>query len=120
MNIGNNLSEDNLPNLPLRFEVDGIDYSAITENTCMVDRADYGHLTSIDIPASVEFNGTTYAVTAIGHCAFMHCLSLARITLPEGLEEIQAHAFYGCQSLTDITLPESVKTIGGKAFPQCI
>lgn len=60
MSPANNLPEDNLPNLPLRFEVDGIDYSAITENTSMVDRDDYGHLTSIDIPASVEFDRTTY------------------------------------------------------------
>lgn len=60
MNLEENLSKDNLPNQPLRFEVDGIDYSAITENTSMVNRDDYGHLTSIDIPASVEFDRTTY------------------------------------------------------------
>lgn len=60
MNPEENLSMDNILNQPLRFEVDGIDYSAITENTCMVDRGNYGHLTSIDIPASVEFDRTTY------------------------------------------------------------
>ena len=48
------------------------------------------------IPASVTYNGKTYAVTGIG-----------------------PNAFYKCQ-FDNVTIPNSVTTIGGYAFYECI
>lgn len=53
----------------------------------------YSGLTSVVIPQSVTYNGTTYRVTSIGN-----------------------YAFEGCSSLTSVTIPDDVTRIGGQAF----
>ena len=41
---------------------------------------------------------------------------LKKVTLPEGLREIEEGAFYLCESLEDVQLPESLQKIGTRAF----
>ena len=38
------------------------------------------------------------------------------LTLPDGLETIEAEAFYGDVSVTSVVMPDTVKTIGPRAF----
>lgn len=64
--------KDNLPKQPLAFKVGGIAYSTISESTSINAFDDYNHLASLDVPASVEFCDTTYAVTTIGATAFIN------------------------------------------------
>ena len=52
---------------------------------------------SINIPATIAYDGTVYLVTKIGYGAFS-----------------------GCSKVTSITIPESVTMIEGEAFERCI
>ena len=69
-------------------------------------------LTSVVIPASVEYNGITYAVASIGESAFYACTSLTSISIPNSVTTIGYLAFTGCSSLTSITIPNSVTDMG--------
>jgi hypothetical protein len=55
-------------------------------------------------------------VKRIGKEAFCGCVSLASVTLPEGLDEIEAYTFSNCGALTSIVLPSSLTSIGEFAF----
>ena len=70
------------------------------------------------IPSSVEYQGKTYTVTAIGDCAFEECDWVSSIQLPETLTTIGACAFEGCDAL-EPRIPESVTEIGPGAFMSC-
>lgn len=71
--------------------------------------------TSVEIPASVEHGGVTYAVTQIAPFAFQNT-GLTQVTLPEGLEKIGRCSFQFCRELAGIEIPASVKSIGALAF----
>ena len=71
------------------------------------------------IPATVEYGGNTYTVTAIGDCAFEDCDWVTSIQLPETLTKIGACAFDGCD-VPEIRIPESVTEIGTGAFRSCL
>ncbi|MDE6061929.1 MAG: leucine-rich repeat domain-containing protein, partial [Duncaniella sp.] len=58
-------------------------------------------------------------VTSIGDYAFMGCIGLTSMTLPEGVASIGDCAFMSCSGLTSITLPAGVTTIGRRAFTDC-
>lgn len=64
--------------------------------------------------------GRKYKVAArtihIAPTAFGGCISLEKVTLPDGLLTIGNNAFAGCHSLTDINLPDSLEKIGDNAF----
>lgn len=55
-------------------------------------------------------------VRAIGDRAFINCLSLREVSLPETLTDIGECAFANCVSLEQIHLPASLTHIGDQAF----
>ena len=71
-----------------------------------------------NIPSTVEYNGITYTVTAIGDYAF-YTSDITSITIPNTVVSIGERAFTYCRSLTSITIPESVTNIGWQAFYGC-
>ena len=71
------------------------------------------------IPAQIQRNGTTYAVTEIAPNAFSKCKSMTNIVLPDTIEIINHEAFEGCKNLQRINFPTSVKYIGERAFMNC-
>ena len=71
------------------------------------------------IPATTEFEGETYRVTAIDMKAFFDNQNLVSIELPEGITEIGIQAFLECSSLTSFIVPNSVKEIKQAAFASC-
>ena len=81
--------------------------------------SNYSGLTTVTIPETVTYNGTTYSVTSIGYGAFRYCSSLTSITIPNSVTSIGNWAFEFCSSLTSITIPNSVTSIGGSAFEGC-
>ena len=94
-----------------------------------------GSLERIDLPDTVEQIGD-YAflgchslerinisenseLETIGVSAFLDCVSLTKVVLPNGAASIGQQAFHGCTNLTSIYIPESVETIGWYAFVGC-
>ena len=67
------------------------------------------NIKSVVIPSSVK---------VIGSGAFTMCLSLEKVTLPEGLLYIDSLAF-SQTGLTSITLPKSLEYLGSMAFVNC-
>ena len=113
-----------------------------------VDFGDYNNYAVGDviIPATVTFNGVTYAVTAlarggqtgtfyacsgltsvsipssvttIGYGAFQSCTGLTSVVMSEGVTTIGIQAFNYCTNLSSITIPNSVLSIEGLAFRRC-
>ncbi len=56
---------------------------------------------------------------AVAEKAFISCLRLERVCLPQKLRVIKAAAFCDCPRLCDIALPPSVNAIGARAFSGC-
>ncbi len=55
----------------------------------------------------------------IAQSAFLDCINLTDIILPDGLENINTSAFANCKSLETVTLPYTVKSIPASAFSLC-
>lgn len=118
------------------FAVGDLNYTITGSTTVEVSGLANTTATSIDVPASVENDGTTYAVTAIGDQAFrwapitsatipssvevikhgaFNGADLVSITLNEGLKEIGDYSL-ACKNLTAINVPSTVTRIGDDAF----
>ena len=63
---------------------------------------------------------TLTALTALGGNAFVDCISLTSVTMPEGITAIGNGAFKRCTALTEITIPDTVEWIRSEAFSDCI
>ncbi|MBP5770378.1 MAG: leucine-rich repeat domain-containing protein [Bacteroidaceae bacterium] len=74
---------------------------------------------AIQIPATVDKDGVTYTVTAIGDNAFYGAI-ITSIDIPNTVTSIGDYAFNGCSSLASVTIPNSVASIGSDAFVHCI
>jgi len=104
------------------IQIGDVYYNLNTENmTAEVTSSNSGYYVkaTIDIPAFVEYNDTTFSVTSIGENAFYYCQNLEYIHFPEGLLFIGNYAFYRCEKLRSVIFPESLLTIGGFAFYRC-
>ena len=73
----------------------------------------------VTIPATVNYNGKTCAVTSISYQAFKGCTGLTEVNLPESIMYFSNEAFSGCTSLTSITIPASIYTIYNYVFTGC-
>lgn len=71
------------------------------------------------IPETVEFDGITYTVTAVGSDAFYNCSDLTSVVIPNTVTEIGYMAFSACTGLTSITLPSSLTNVVDQAFSYC-
>lgn len=78
----------------------------------------YKNHTFLTIPATVNYQGITYAVTNIGYMAFSDCHSLASCYIFGNLTGIAKMAFSDCSNLTTIFI-QNVEWIGDYAFSGC-
>ena len=51
--------------------------------------------------------------------AFLNCVNLTSVWLPDSVTQIKEQAFKGCENLKDLTLPNNVTEIGKSAFYGC-
>ena len=72
------------------------------------------------VPATVQHDGQTWTVRAVGHAAFINCPGMTSCVLPETVVSIGGYnAFGSCHNMTSITLPASLKSIDQYAFYEC-
>ena len=98
------------------FTKDGLSFETTSPSTVRVQKADKAAapLFTIDVPESVEYEGTTYKVTSIGEEAFKWN-NAVKVTLPETIDSIYNSAFTSTD-ITTINLPAKLTYIGDYAF----
>lgn len=109
------------------FTVGDLNYSLITDGTTITARV-IGHVDGtsasgiLDIPESVNYNGISYAVTAIGNNAFSGCYGLTgSLTIPDCVTSIGSAAFKDCRGFNGhLTISDNVTAIWSEAFSGCI
>ena len=103
------------------FNIGGINYKITSDDDKTVEVISKPERYSGDIviPASVEREGNTYTVTAIGDGAFSGCTGLASVVIPDNVKSIGNEAFSWCNGLTGVTLGSGLTTIGNDAFKGC-
>ena len=90
-------------------EVDSIYYNLnAADNTASVTWGDNKYSGVVNIPAEMEFDGVTYAVTNIGASAFNGCWELTEVTIPNSVTSIALTewAFDECRNLEKIVVEE--------------
>ena len=118
------------------FTVDQLNYKVIGDNRVEVSGSADKTMTTLNIPETVENDGVTYTVTAIGDQAFrwstvttavlpatidtlrhgaFNSSDLVSITLNDGLKYIGANAL-SCKKMPSIDIPGSVEMIDESAF----
>ena len=111
--------------LPLAASADAVEIGGIYYNLTQerqvaeVINNPGGYTGVVIIPESVEFEGKTYAVTSIGNEAFVGCVGLASVTIPNSVTSLGNGAFLYCYGLTSVTIGNSVTKIGNSAFYGC-
>ena len=72
----------------------------------------------ISFPETVEHDGITYDIVAIGDSTFYSCSGIrGSIVLPDNIRTIGSVAFYGCSGVTgSLTLPQNLQSMGYGAF----
>ena len=88
------------------FVANRIFYHILDDNSVEVTYRDeeYNNYSGdVSIPATVDYQGTTYDVTAIGESAFRNSTGLSGVTIPASVTEVGDYAFYGCSNLGTIT-----------------
>lgn len=103
------------------FEVDGIFYNILSDNEVEVtyrekDIPTSSYIGDVIIPNSVNYNGVSFEVTAIGSLAFYTCEELTSVTIANSVTRIDYYAFYGCTSLSNIDIPNNISYVGNTAF----
>lgn len=58
-------------------------------------------------------------VTSIGKAAFMDCVKITSMQIPESVTTIGNSAFFECRKLKTINIPKNLTSIGNSAFSKC-
>ncbi len=85
-------------------EIDGIYYNL--SDTAVVTEIPRNYSGELNIPATVEYNGQTYRVTAIKSYAFQNCSQLTAVTIPASVIDIDYPLFSNCENLETIVVAE--------------
>ena len=67
----------------------------------------YAGLRRAEIPASVDYGGESFKVTAIGVMAFGGCSSLEGVVIPASVSVVDTYAFEKCGALKEVVIEDS-------------
>lgn len=98
-----------LPAIAYDFEVDGIYYNVSSAEDLTVsvtyETTSYNtYAGDLVIPATVEYEGKTYTVNAIGEYALYKSAELTSLSIPATVETIASPNFHGTDKLTKLVL----------------
>ena len=71
------------------------------------DASPWGPWTGLSVKKVVIGGGVTH----IGDFAFLDCIRLTSVSIPDSVTSIGGYAFYNCTGLTSVSIPDSVTTI---------
>lgn len=72
------------------------------------------------IPGSINYEGETYSVSAVGDYAFSFCDGITSVSIPSSVKRIGDGAFQGCKKINTVSfLTSNVEEIGDAAFEGC-
>ena len=108
------------------FKYNGIKYTVVSQTDQTVEVAASNQSAGSDgptsysgdivIPTTVSYGDKTYTVIGIGQSAFVNCVGITSVSLPNTLTYIRKEAFNLCLGLRSITIPESVTSYGYDVF----
>ena len=110
------------------FKVGNLYYTTISETAVCVVYEDgstntathYSNLSGmVTIPPSINYNGKTYQVEAIGNFTFYKSPNITGFNLPNTIKTIGTAAFSRLPRLFEFTMPNSVTRIGESCFSYC-
>ncbi len=99
------------------FVTGGIAYEVLSssEYTVEVSMKQNGYHGNVNIPSSVDYNGSSYDVVALGEEAF-YGSTLSNVTIPSSVTQIKSRCFLFANGPTTINVPASVTDIEEEAF----
>lgn len=104
------------------FTIGLLKYTVIADNEVAISGVTDKTQEGYDIKPTVEHQGKTYTVTAVGDKAFYECTNLVRFQ-PErfkmAIKTIGSEAFRGCSKLINLLLNTGLEQIGESAFCEC-
>ena len=74
------------------------------------------NLKKLEIPETVHYLNTDFAVTVINKAAFSNISTLTSVTIPKTVTEIKAEAFNGCTALKTIKIGGIIEYCGKGSF----
>ena len=112
----------NLTNITIPNSVTFIGASAFTSTAWLSNKPDgivyindvlYNYKGTMPNNTSIKIKEGTISISPD---AFMNCIGLSSITIPNTISTIGRRAFYNCSNLTSFDIPDSVVFIGDYAF----
>lgn len=103
------------------FTVDDIAYNITSEEeqTVAVAYNEGQYVGDVAIPARVDYEGTTYTVTALADQSFFKCADLYSVSIPATVSDLGRYTFSQCTSLQSVELPDSICEIPEGCFIYC-
>lgn len=98
---------------------DEVSIHYVTTNANEVSVASGNYSGRVVIPSSVDYEGTTYAVTGIQMLAFSSKPALTSVVIPASVYEIGEQAFLGCESLNEVMIHANLSYIPSMCFSNC-
>lgn len=90
-----------------------------SEKLCLIGYENFKTPVKVVIPSQITIKGKSYPVVEIGEHAFIDCINLTEVIIPETVKYIRAAAFWNCNRLASLNIPQSVRNIGNEAFGFC-
>ena len=100
---------------PTQGYYNGYYYYKYSDGTAVITGYD-GYEEELVIPRTIE----GYTVQSIDSYAFLSCIDLKSVKIPNSVTFIGDYAFCNCVDLTSVTIPIGVTDVGDYAFLNCI